>query len=135
MSTVLTRISFRTLAPALILYSLYLLIRGHNQPGGGFAGGLVGGLGVLLLQVEASTHFALNKTNFFKMIAVGLICLVGSGMICFFSGQPFMTGVWIELLGLKLGTPLLFDLGVFLIVISMVGLTIDALFGGEQWKL
>ncbi len=113
----------RLLFPLLLLFSVFLLLRGHNAPGGGFVGGLVA---AAALALHALAHgisatrsvVAVAPLNF---VALGLGCALGSGLVGWFWQQPYLTGLWtsLPLLG-KVGTPLLFDLGVYLLVIGMV---------------
>ncbi|GBD27294.1 Na(+)/H(+) antiporter subunit B [bacterium HR30] len=113
----------RLLFPLLLLFSAFLLFRGHNAPGGGFVGGLVAAAAVAL---HALAH-GINATQRMvvvtplKLVAAGLGCALGSGLFGWFSQQPYLTGVWVSLplLG-KAGTPVLFDVGVYLLVVGMV---------------
>lgn len=124
-STILT-IANRYLGPILIALSLIALYRGHNYPGGGFIGGLIAAAAILLRalsngwpQAEKSLHLAPMT-----LLTLGLSIAMLSGIPSLFLGNPFMTSIWaptwnIPILGkLKLGTPLLFDIGVYLAVIG-----------------
>ncbi len=124
-STILS-IANRVIGPILIGLSLIALYRGHNLPGGGFIGGLIAASAVILWAL------ALGWDDVKKKIRVDPMTLIVSGMaIAMLSGvpallisEPFMTAIWgptwqIPILGkLKLGTPLLFDIGVYLGVIG-----------------
>ena len=126
MSSSLLRIATRFLMPLLLLFAFFLLLRGHNEPGGGFVGGLVVAAAFVLyviayglsagrraLRVEPST-----------LLGLGLLVAVGSGAPAVFLGRPFMTAIWTTVgsgsSGIAIGTPLLFDVGVFLAVIGVV---------------
>jgi multicomponent Na+:H+ antiporter subunit A len=124
---VITRILFHT----IVVFSLYLLFSGHNEPGGGFAGGLVAGL-ALVLRYLAGGRYELGEA---APIAPGL--LLGGGLL--FAGgtgaaglllgagvlQTAILQVTLPVLGdVKLVTSLFFDCGVYLIV---VGLVLDVL--------
>jgi len=115
----------RYLLPLLLLFSIFLLLRGHYEPGGGFVGGLV-----------AAAAFALNVIAFGVprtreilrldprvLIGSGVLLAAVSGMFAWFSGKPYLTAVWLKqpwpVLG-KVGTPLLFDLGVYFVVLGVV---------------
>lgn len=116
----------RLLFPVLIVLALIVFYRGHNLPGGGFIGGLVAASAFILLGLGASMEQARKalRVNPVALMALGLLVALISGCVGLFSGYPFMTGMWLPtfklpLLGkVHLGTPLLFDLGVFMTVIG-----------------
>jgi multicomponent Na+:H+ antiporter subunit B len=115
------------LKPILLVFSIFVLMRGHNAPGGGFVGGLLAASAFVLQMVafssaEARRHLKLEPYLFF---AVGLLFALSSGVISLFYGEAFLTGHWVKfdlpLLGVtKLGTPVLFDLGVYFTVLGAV---------------
>jgi len=114
----------RYLLPLLLLLSVYLLLRGHNAPGGGFIGGLVASSAFALYAIAHSAAKArlVLRIEPRALIAVGLLIAVASASLSLFTGQPFMTSVWFErsipAIG-KIGTPLVFDTGVYLVVIGV----------------
>lgn len=116
----------RLLFPALIVLSLIVFYRGHNLPGGGFIGGLLAASAFILLGLGASMEQARRalRVDPVALMALGLLIALVSGLFGLLQGDPFMTGVWLPtfylpLLGaVHLGTPLLFDLGVFMTVIG-----------------
>lgn len=121
MSSLILRTGTRVLMPLLLLFGLFLLLRGHNAPGGGFAGGLV-----------VSAAYALNAFAFgataarralladpSRLIGTGLLLALGSGVLPLAFGRAFLTSLWLNP-AIGLGTPLLFDVGVFLVVIGVV---------------
>lgn len=112
--------------PVFLLFSLFLLVRGHNEPGGGFTGGLVAASGLCLYGLAYGPNAVRQavRMDLRKLIGVGLAIALFAALIAVVQGRPFFAGVWVELnLGLrqpvKLGTPLLFDIGVYLVVVSM----------------
>jgi multicomponent Na+:H+ antiporter subunit B len=123
---------FRTAAgfllPLLLLFSLFLLLRGHYLPGGGFVGGIIAAI-AFILHVFA---FGLRNTRKLlrvhpmALMPVGLALAVFSAILPLFQGLPVMTGLWLNrpfpVVGL-IGSALLFDLGVYLVVLG-VALTI-----------
>ncbi|HWR50270.1 MAG TPA: Na+/H+ antiporter subunit B [Bryobacteraceae bacterium] len=125
MSSLIFRTATRVLMPLLLLFGLFLLLRGHNAPGGGFAGGLVVAAAYSLYSfaagVDAARRALLAEPS--RLIGAGLLMALGSGLIPLALGRPFLTSLWLSP-GAGLGTPLLFDLGVFLVVIGVV-LTIN----------
>jgi multicomponent Na+:H+ antiporter subunit B len=120
----------RYLLPLLLMFSIFLLLRGHNEPGGGFVGGLVAAAALALYAMALglrATRQVLGLDSR-SLIYVGLLAAGISGLPALFSGQTFMTGLWssqaLPVIG-KLGTPLLFDVGVYLVVI---GVTLTIIF-------
>jgi multicomponent Na+:H+ antiporter subunit A len=122
------RTATRLLMPLLLLFSVFLLLRGHNEPGGGFVGGLVAAAAFALYSiafgVERARHALLVKP--LTLLGVGLLIALGSGIPAALRGQPFMTAQWAP--GpVTLGTPVLFDIGVFLVVAGVVLMMIFSL--------
>lgn len=129
MTSLILRTAARFLFALLLLFSIFLLLRGHNEPGGGFVGGLVAASAFSLYAIayDVTTTRQLLRIDPRTLIGVGLLAATASGLVATFAGRPFMTGVWGSLtLGaatLDVGTPLLFDTGVYLAVLG-VALTI-----------
>lgn len=120
--SLMLRQSMRPLAMVLLAVSLTVLWRGHNLPGGGFIGGLIAATGftILIVTFGRGIQRGLARVAPPTIIGLGLACAVGAGLFGLAAQLPFMTGFWIEPLGVKLGTPLLFDVGVFLTVFGSV---------------
>jgi multicomponent Na+:H+ antiporter subunit A len=124
---VVTRVVFHT----VIVFSLYLLFTGHNEPGGGFAGGLVAGL-ALVLRYLAGGRYELGEAAPVDpglLLGAGLLFSGGTGVIGLALGAEVLQTAILEttlpVLGdVKLVTSLFFDIGVYLIV---VGLVLDVL--------
>ncbi|HAV12226.1 MAG TPA: Na(+)/H(+) antiporter subunit B [Opitutae bacterium] len=116
----------RILFPALIILSLIVLYRGHNLPGGGFIGGLMAATAYILVGLGSTMQAAKAKLRVdpVTLLAVGLAIAIISGLPGMLGGDPFLTGEWLPtfylpLLGaVHLGTPLIFDVGVYLVVIG-----------------
>ena len=120
--SMMLRQGMRPLATILLIVSLAILWRGHNLPGGGFIGGLVAATGftLLVLTFGRGIQRGLSRLTPPTIIGLGLACATGAGFFGLVAGTSYMTGFWIELFGVKLGTPLLFDVGVFLTVFGSV---------------
>lgn len=140
-ATPLFRTSARWLTPLLIVVSLVLLFRGHNEPGGGFIGGLVAGAGLLLRRLSltgCSTHA--ERPPQALMIA-GLFVIVASALPFVFPRAVFMQGVWAGSLWLplvgetKLGTPFLFDAGIYLVVVGATLTIMSRILRGETPRM
>jgi multicomponent Na+:H+ antiporter subunit B len=117
-------ITLRWLIVLLGMVSLFLLLRGHNEPGGGFSGGLLAASAVIIITISYGEK-AGRKLLYFQplsYIAIGLIVAILASLLQW--DIAFMRSIWIKLpLGfttLKLGTPLLFDLGVYIVVLGVV---------------
>jgi multicomponent Na+:H+ antiporter subunit B len=111
----------------LIVFSIYALFRGHHEPGGGFIGGLLIAAAFTLhaLAHDVPTTRRLLGVDPHILLGAGLLTAVGAGLIGVFTTGTFLKGVWgeVTLPGLgqvSLGTPLLFDLGVYGVVMGMV---------------
>jgi multicomponent Na+:H+ antiporter subunit B len=130
-NSVILQTATRYLMPLLLLFSVIVLLQGHNNPGGGFIGGLIGATAFALHALSfspAETRRAL-RVDLRTLIGVGLLIALCSGVIAMTLGLPFMTGMWTELAvpGLgpaKIGTPIIFDLGVYLVVVGTVVLMV-----------
>jgi multicomponent Na+:H+ antiporter subunit B len=115
----------RYLLPLLLLFSVFLLVRGHNEPGGGFVGGLVAAAAFALYAIA----FGVQPTREMlwlhprTLLGLGLTVGVAAGLLSVLVGLPYMTGMWTSIvlpaIG-KLGSPMLFDVGVYLVVVGMV---------------
>jgi multicomponent Na+:H+ antiporter subunit B len=132
MSSVILATISRLLAGLLLIFSIFLLLRGHNLPGGGFAGGLVAASAVVLHALasgfpEARRMLWIDPRT---LMALGLLVALGSGLAGMVGGWPFLTGLWdktpLPVVG-KIGTPLVFDCGVYLVVLGVTCLIVFSL--------
>lgn len=139
MNSLLLHIAARALSWPFLVLSLWILYRGHNLPGGGFIGGLIAASGFILhdLSGYGRPRRGFFSTSPFVFLVSGLGVAVAStlpGMI----GGAFMQGVWLPgfelplLGGVHLGTPLVFDIGVYLTVIGFMLLLAGTLTGREE---
>ena len=126
MTSSILQTAVRFLMPLLLLFAVFLLLRGHNQPGGGFVGGLVVAASFVLYSiafgVDAARRALLVRP--LRLLGIGLLVALVSGLPGVAVGQPFMTAIWTTVaagsIALNIGTPLAFDIGVFLAVIGVV---------------
>jgi multicomponent Na+:H+ antiporter subunit A len=127
MSTLILRTAARMLTPLIVVLSIYLLLRGHDSPGGGFIGALVAGAAVVLQYLANGTE-GVNRflpVQFSTLLGLGLLMAVGVGLGGVVVGGQFLqSAIWkfdVPLLGeLKVTASLGFDVGVFLVVLSVV---------------
>ncbi len=130
MNSLILRTAAQYLLPIMLLFSVFLLLRGHQEPGGGFVGGLVASAALILYAIGYDTA-ALRQVlrcDPRMLIGVGLSVALVSGLVALLNGQPFLTGQWVSwsvpgIGEIDVGTPLLFDVGVYIVVLG-VNLTI-----------
>ena len=129
MISVILDTATRILLPLILLLSLFLLYAGHNEPGGGFAGGLVTAAGLALIMVGRGVPAARAalRVSPVLLLGLGLMVAAGSGLVAPLLGDPYLTGEWLTA---KLGTPLLFDVGVYLVVVGAASMILFEL--GEE---
>lgn len=121
---------FRTVAPLLtavmLAFSVFVLLRGHNEPGGGFIGGLIAAsaLAIYGMAMGPATARKALRVHPLVIAAAGLLFAVLAGLVSIGHEVPFLTGIWGEFhIGAEvmvLSTPMLFDFGVYLVVLGTV---------------
>lgn len=110
--------------PLQLVFSLFLLLRGHDEPGGGFIGGLVasGALALYLYAYGVEALQRLLRVSPKDLLATGLLLGLAATLPAIFLGEAFFTAQWLEIsLGdnlVKLSTVLVFDIGVYLTVVG-----------------
>jgi multicomponent Na+:H+ antiporter subunit B len=122
------RIATRLLVPILLLFSIFMLLRGHNLPGGGFVGGLVAASGFVLYALAIGVEGAREVLRWEPqtLLGTGMACAVGAGVMALITGKAFLNSLWLKvpLPGLdeplKIGSTLLFDVGVMFVVVGTV---------------
>jgi multicomponent Na+:H+ antiporter subunit B len=122
---------FRTVAPFLtalmVVFSVFVLLRGHNEPGGGFIGGLIAASALAIYGIACGVAPVRRALVLHPMAisAIGLLCSALSGLPSMAAGVPYLTALWVTptVLGseLPLSTVLLFDVGVYLVVLGALG--------------
>jgi len=123
MASLILNTAVTYLMPLLLLLSVYLLLHGHNVPGGGFVGGLVASASFALYAIAHGVEGARRQLHVEPRVltALGLSTALASGVPALLVGRPFLSGLWSSLqlpvLG-KIGTPVVFDIGVYLVVIG-----------------
>lgn len=122
----------------ILLFSIHLFFSGHYYPGGGFIGGLMtaGALVLLLLAFDMKTVAKILPINYRILTAIGLLFAVGTSAGSLLFNVPFLThafgDVYLPLLGkTSLHTAVLFDTGVYLVVIG-VTMTIIQTIGEDE---
>ena len=127
MHSLILRTAGNFLLPLLLLFSVFLLLRGHDEPGGGFIAGLVaaGAIVLYVFSMDITSARSLLRVDPRDLLGAGMVIAVLSGAPAAFLGQPYFTAQWWEfgLPGggeLKLSTVLIFDIGVYLVVVGAV---------------
>jgi multicomponent Na+:H+ antiporter subunit B len=127
MNSVILQIAQRYVRFLLLFFAVVALLRGHNHPGGGFIGGLLAGLSIVMKGFAYNMEQIKSQMKFSNLgfIGTGLGLILLSSIPSMLKGKEFMTGLWVSvplpLLGeQKFGTPLLFDVGVFFAVIGVI---------------
>jgi multicomponent K+:H+ antiporter subunit A len=132
------RVAARVVLPLALVVTLYIFMRGHNLPGGGFIAGLITAVALVLQYMamgQTRAEFLLRVQGgrrFVRWIGMGLGIAGLTGVGAFVFGQPFLTSAHghptLPLFGaLPLATAALFDLGVFITVVGSTLLTLSTL--------
>jgi len=126
MNSVILQMATPYVRSLLVFFAIVALLRGHNNPGGGFIGGLLAALAIVFYSLafdrrRVKENLKIKPEGY---MAIGLGFVLSSFLPSLFKSQLLMKGIWVSLpmgiLGeLKLGSPLLFDLGVFMTVIGV----------------
>jgi multicomponent Na+:H+ antiporter subunit B len=124
--SLILRTAIRYLWPLILIFAVFVLLRGHNYPGGGFVGGLLAASAFALYYIGFGVDEARKLLKFHPIsyIAAGLAMAAVSTLLApMFTDLPFMTSLWgsfeFPAVG-KLSTPLLFDTGVCVTVLGVV---------------
>ncbi|WP_439521679.1 MnhB domain-containing protein [Marivita sp.] len=128
MNSVILRVGTRYLAGLLLVFSFYMMLRGHNEPGGGFIGGLTGATGFVLYAIACGTTDARAALRVLpQTIAIwGLGIALAAGLFAALFGDALFTGQWLFIgateddKGLPLSSVLVFDIGVYLVVFGSI---------------
>lgn len=112
----------------LLVFSAYMLLRGHNAPGGGFIGGLIAATGFVVYAIACGTEDARKALRFDpgSIAGVGLGIALFAGVMAAFWGDALFTGQWLfigateDSKGIPLSSVLIFDIGVYLVVLGAI---------------
>lgn len=124
----------RWMFPAIVLFAAYLFIRGHDQPGGGFAAGITMATGFLLQYLAGGTRWVEERLRIapVRWMAFGLVLAAATGLGAMVFGYPFLTTYFqyttVPGIGkVPTASALLFDLGVFSLVVGATVLMLIAI--------
>jgi multicomponent Na+:H+ antiporter subunit B len=126
MQTVIFRTAAPYLASLMVLFSVFVLLRGHNEPGGGFIGGLIAASAFAIYGIACGVT-PVRRAMYFHPMAVsgfGLFLSAVSGLVSLLNGVPFLTGLWTKLylpgVTVDLSTVIFFDFGVYFVVVGAI---------------
>ena len=126
MNTVIFRTAAPYLTALMVVFSIFILLRGHNDPGGGFIGGLIAASAFAIYGI-ANGVAPVRRALYFHPITLagfGLFLAALAGIPSLFVGVPFLTGLWttprIFGVDIDLSTPLVFDIGVYFVVVGAI---------------
>ncbi|WBL18353.1 DUF4040 family protein [Citricoccus sp. NR2] len=119
-NSVYIRTFTKVAAPLMFVFSLVTLVRGHNEPGGGFISALIGGAAFALLYIGAlDDESAPIRWPYLTLIGAGIVTGSGIGLVGLVKGS-FLTPLHTELFGIHLNSALIFDVGVYLAVLGVI---------------
>jgi multicomponent Na+:H+ antiporter subunit A len=113
--------------PLMLAFSVYLLLRGHQNPGGGFIGALVAASAFALAYLAAASDTQ-RRASYFRLIGAGILIATGTGLLGLVEGS-FLKPLHVDIGSLHLTSAVLFDVGVYLAVIGVVVASLDLLGG------
>lgn len=133
-TSIFFRFVARIMAPVLVLFSIYLMLRGHNAPGGGFIGGLVASGAVVLLTLGYGADEVRKRlrVDFLRVMFFGLLLSVAAGTYGLIAGDAFQQVFWwdpfIRGIGtIEISTPMIFDIGVYVVVVGVTSAIVMAM--------
>ena len=127
-------VATRLALPIVLVVGIYIFLRGHNEPGGGFIAGLVVAIAILMQYMASGLAWAeaRQRADWHAVIAVGALVAAAGGVGSFLADRPFLTSNY----GyfrippfdyFELSTAMIFDLGVFLVVVGVVMLALSSI--------
>jgi multicomponent Na+:H+ antiporter subunit B len=140
MNTVIFRTAAPLIVATMLVFSVYICLRGHNEPGGGFIGGLIGAASIAVFGMASGVPAVRRalKVDPLALAGCGVLLAGFAGLMSLFIDAPFLTAIWLYLdMGdttVPLSTPLFFDIGVYLVVfgtISAIALALEDESGGD----
>jgi multisubunit Na+/H+ antiporter MnhB subunit len=122
-------------------FALFILLRGHHRPGGGFIAGIIASAGFLFYAIVFGSDKLMEilKINPRYIMGIGLIISLSASFLPTLQGLPSLTGVWhkinlFNVIDFEIGTPLLFDTGVFILVIGVILGIITSIMDVLKWN-
>ena len=127
MNTVIFRVWAPYITSLMLIFSVFVLLRGHNEPGGGFIGGLIAASALAIYGISNGVP-AVRRALWahpIHLAGFGLFVSSLAGLPSFFAHVPFLTGLWtfptVFGVDLAISTVLFFDIGVYFVVLGTIG--------------
>lgn len=128
MNSIILRAGTQYVVGLLLLFSIFMLLRGHNEPGGGFIGGLIGSTAFVLYAIACGTADARKALRIMPqtIAMLGLLIALSAGIFAALFLDNFFTGQWLFVgatetdKGLPISTVLAFDIGVYMVVFGSI---------------
>ena len=117
---------FRTIAPLLVVvmlvFSVFVTLRGHNEPGGGFIGGLIAASAIAIygMALGAVATRRAMRVDPLAVAGFGVVLAACAGLLSLPFDLPFLTGLWTQVFGTDVSTPMIFDIGVYFVVLGTI---------------
>ena len=129
MNSIIFSAGARILVALLLVFSIFMLLRGHNLPGGGFIGGLIGAVAFIVYMLACGTTEAKAALRISPegLAMIGLLIALAAGLVSILFGDPLFTGQWWWVGGdsydtavVRPNSVLVFDVGVYLVVLGSI---------------
>ncbi|NBC11162.1 MAG: Na(+)/H(+) antiporter subunit B [Planctomycetes bacterium] len=125
MTTLILRTAMKVIAPLSLLFAAYMTLKGHNEPGGGFIGGLIAATTLVLYRMSdgpGALH-RLIPIHPRHLLVLGLMMAMGTGLVPMLFGEPFLRSytayVNLGFASVHLASVMIFDVGVLLVVVGV----------------
>jgi multicomponent Na+:H+ antiporter subunit B len=101
---------------------VFVTLRGHNEPGGGFIGGLIAASAIAIygMAVGPQATRRAMKVDPLAVAGFGVVLAACAGLLSLPLDLPFLTGLWGEIAGVDISTPMVFDIGVYCVVLGTI---------------
>lgn len=126
MSTVLLRTAVRLIFPLTLIYAVYTALKGHNEPGGGFIGGLMASVAFILFRMTYGRRSLITMLPFHPrlLVSVGLTLALATAVTPLLFGRPLLTSkIWdafpVGIDTIHLASAVFFDTGVLMVVVGV----------------
>jgi multisubunit Na+/H+ antiporter MnhB subunit len=122
MQSIILKTATRLMVGLLLVFAVYVLLRGHHEPGGGFAAALLAGTAFALFAIAEGPDQVRRAIRIrpITLAMTGLAMAMAAGLPGLATDSPFLTGIWWQAGPVSVGTPLVFDLGVFFAVLGSI---------------